>query len=282
METTTVGKDELYLGKNIEYQQTYAPHLLRRIDRVAKRKANGISDLTFPGIDIWNHYEISFLNEKGIPQSIIGILSYSSESNYMVESKSLKMYFNSFNQEKLSLSDLQNRVVKDLGALLETPIKLLFRDLNVVWPTGPAVAKNSGVINLDYVSDLTDIGYTLNLDPLEVNEAEERPVVFVTNSFKSNCQVTGQPDFATCSIFMDSKTIPSPRSLFKFLISFRGHNEFHEDAADRVFYKLMKEFNPDKMYVLLQYSRRGGIDINPLRVWNIVPETVRLNRISRQ
>jgi 7-cyano-7-deazaguanine reductase len=279
---TTLTDNELYLGKNIEYKKTYAPELLRRIDRTAKRIANGISDIEFPGIDIWNHYEISYLNLQGIPQSIIGILQYSSNSKYMVESKSLKMYFNSFNQEKISLIDLQHRVISDLTKLLETPVKIIFRDIDVSWLTGSAYQRNlHNLINLDYITELDNIQYELLDAPLERDEADE-PVYFVTNSFKSNCQVTHQPDFATCSIYMDSKEIPSPKSLFRYLISFRNHNEFHEDAADRIYYKLMKEFNPEKMYVLLQYSRRGGIDINPLRVKNIVPESVKLNRISRQ
>lgn len=279
---TTLTDNELYLGKNIDYKQTYAPELLRRIDRVAKRAANGISDMEFPGIDIWNHYEISHLSPNGIPQSIIGILQYSSESKYMVESKSLKMYFNSFNQEKISLVDLQTRVISDLTKLLETPVKIIFRDLEVAWITGAAYQRNLGnLINLDYIAELDNIQYDLLDTPFEKDEAEG-PINFVTNSFKSNCQVTHQPDFATCSIFMDSKEVPSPKSLFRYLISFRNHNEFHEDAADRIYYKLMKEFNPERMYVLLQYSRRGGIDINPLRVKNIIPETIKLNRISRQ
>lgn len=273
---------ELYLGKNIDYKQTYAPELLRRIDRVAKRQSNGIGDLEFPGIDIWNHYEISFLNPNGIPQAIIGIIEYSSQSKFMVESKSLKMYFNSFNQEKISLGDLQKRVIDDLSKLLETPVKLFFRDLDVSWITGSAHSRNKhNLINLDYLDNLENVVYDLLDTPLEVDEADES-ITYVTNVFKSNCQVTHQPDFATCSIFIDSKEVPSPKSLLRYLISFRNHNEFHEDAADRIFYKLMKEFKPARMFVLLQYSRRGGIDINPLRTHNIIPETIKLNRISRQ
>lgn len=254
----------LPLGKSTEYVSEYDPKLLCPFPRQIKRDVIGVTDeLPFGGYDIWNAFELSWLNQKGKPIVAMGEFHVPCESPNLIESKSFKLYLNSFNQTRLkSFAVAEQRMVHDLSAAAGAPVRvrLLASDQfasEVILPL-PGDCIDGLDIDID----------TYSLDPsLLEGGADPQNVVeeqLHSHLLKSNCLVTNQPDWGSVLIRYRGGKIDQ-EALLRYLISFRQHNEFHEQCVERIFVDLLRYCRPEKLTVYARYTRRGGLDINPFR-----------------
>ncbi len=251
------------LGKTATYQTQYAPDLLFPIARQAKRDELQLSGtLPFFGVDIWNAYELSWLNMRGKPQVAIATFTVPADSPNIIESKSFKLYLNSFNQTRLVNSDALVALLRDdLAAGFGAPVHI-----TLTQPDGFEGVKMGelGGLLLDRL-DVEIDQYTPS--PALLRSARhEAPVeeTLVSHLLKSNCLVTGQPDWASVQIHYIGPQIEQ-EGLLKYLIGFREHNEFHEQCVERIFTDVLRQCAPEKLAVYARYTRRGGLDINPWR-----------------
>jgi 7-cyano-7-deazaguanine reductase len=255
--------DQSPLGKSSAYQTQYAPELLFPIPRQQKRDEIGIAGtLPFFGVDIWNAYEISWLNMRGKPQVAIATVSVPADSSNIVESKSFKLYLNSFNQTRLSSTDaLLELLREDLSGAVGAPVHIRlttpdqFEALKMGEPEGLLLDRLD--IEVDQYTPMPELLFA-NHDEAPVEET------LVSHLLKSNCLVTGQPDWATVQIHYAGPQIDQ-ESLLRYLIGFREHNEFHEQCVERIFMDVLRQCKPGKLSVYARYTRRGGLDINPWR-----------------
>jgi 7-cyano-7-deazaguanine reductase len=255
--------DQSPLGKSSAYQTQYAPELLFPIPRQQKRDELAIQGtLPFFGMDIWNAYELSWLNMRGKPQVAIATISAPADSPNIVESKSFKLYLNSFNQTRVN-------GVEALLALLREDLSNAFGAPVHVAITEP---EQFGKLNMGELE-----GFSLDRLDIEVDDYspaphlltarfDEAPVqeTLVSNLLKSNCLVTGQPDWGSVQISYVGPQIDQ-EGLLRYLIGFREHNEFHEQCVERIFIDILRQCKPSKLAVYARYTRRGGLDINPWR-----------------
>lgn len=233
------------------------------MSRHEKRTELGIAGtVPFFGVDIWNAYEVSWLNMRGKPQIAIGTLTVPADSPNIVESKSLKLYLNSFNQARLGgpealtellRLDLSNAFGASVHVVLRLPDSFSKLSLNEL----------EGML-LDRL-DIEVDDYLYQPALLKANH-DEGPVeeALVSHLFKSNCLVTGQPDWGSVQVRYVGSAIDQ-EGLLKYIIGFRKHNEFHEHCVERMFMDILRQCKPQKLAVLARYTRRGGIDINPWR-----------------
>jgi 7-cyano-7-deazaguanine reductase len=255
--------DQSPLGKSSAYQTQYAPELLFPIPRQQKRDEIGIAGtLPFYGVDIWNAYEISWLNMRGKPQVAIATITVPADSPNIIESKSFKLYLNSFNQTRLANNEaLLSLLRADLSAAVGAPVHIAL--------TTPDTFNTVKMGELDgLLLDRLDIDvdqYTPSPALLTAN-TEEAIVeeTLVSHLLKSNCLVTGQPDWASVQIHYVGPQIDQ-EGLLRYLIGFREHNEFHEQCVERIFMDILRQCKPTKLAVYARYTRRGGLDINPWR-----------------
>lgn len=251
------------LGKPSSYQTQYQPTLLFPIARQRTRQEIGIDDskLPFFGYDIWNAYEVSWLNLRGKPQVTIATFTVPADSPNIIESKSFKLYLNSFNQTQLANADaLLALLHQDISREFGAPVKITLT---------PCLGNDTQLQTLP--------GILLDRLDIEVNEYHPNPMLLfsdptqaiveetlVSHLLKSNCLVTGQPDWGSIQIHYVGPPIDQA-GLLKYLISFRDHHEFHEQCVERIFMDLMRTCAPHKLSVYARYTRRGGLDINPWR-----------------
>lgn len=253
------------LGKTTTYPGKYQPDLLVRIPRNENRDKLGLKSgrLPFTGADIWNAYEISCLDHSGRPRNFIGRFVIPANSANLVESKSLKLYLNSFNQEQLaSAAALTELLVTDLSAAAGTAVEVaVFLPEEAMQPELPA-----GTC-LDSL-EVTITDYAVN--PALLKQDQEVPFeeivdeVLFTNLFRSNCPITNQPDWATVTVCYHGRKIPG-KALLKYLVSYRQHNDYHENCVERIFCDLQEAWQPQSLTVEANFLRRGGLDINPVR-----------------
>ena len=254
----------LPLGKVTDYKTEYDPHLLCPFPRQIKRDVIGVTGtLPFGGYDIWNAFELSWLNLKGKPVVAMGEFHIPCESPNLIESKSFKLYLNSFNQTRLADFDqVEERMVRDLShaAGAKVRVRLLDSDQFIT----EQILKLPGRC----IDDLDIAVNNYSLDPalLENSTDPQQPVAeeLYSHLLKSNCLVTNQPDWGSVLIRYQGNRI-NPEALLRYLISFRQHNEFHEQCVERIFVDLMRYCKPQKLTVYARYTRRGGLDINPFR-----------------
>jgi 7-cyano-7-deazaguanine reductase len=255
--------DSSPLGKTATYIAQYDATLLFPIARQTKRDELGLTGaLPFFGIDIWNAYEVSWLNLRGKPQVAIAKVSFPADSPNIIESKSFKLYLNSFNQTKLSSdAELKQRLQQDLSAAcgasvhIELTLSEAFHHCKM--------GELSGLL-LDRL-DIEVEHYHPDPSLLKANHAEAlTEETFVSHLLKSNCLVTGQPDWGSVQIHYVGAPIDQ-EGLLRYLIGFRQHNEFHEQCVERIFVDIMRACQPQKLAVYARYTRRGGLDINPWR-----------------
>jgi len=251
------------LGKPSVYQTQYDPSLLFSIARQEKRDELKITaPLPFFGLDIWNAYEVSWLNLRGKPQVAVAKIMVPADSPNIIESKSLKLYLNSFNQTRLAGNEALLELLRaDLSAGFGAPIQITL--------TTPDAFSNLAMGELDgMLLDRLDIEvdhYTPDASLLKA--ASDEPAVeetLVSHLLKSNCLVTGQPDWASVQIRYVGAPIDQ-EGLLRYLIGFREHNEFHEQCVERIFIDILRQCAPHKLSVYARYTRRGGLDINPWR-----------------
>jgi 7-cyano-7-deazaguanine reductase len=255
--------DQSPLGKTAAYQAHYAPELLFPIPRQQKRAELGLTGtLPFFGVDIWNAYEISWLNMRGKPQVAIATITVPADSPNIIESKSFKLYLNSFNQTRLANTDALLALLRDdLSNAVGAPVHLKLTTPEQFESVKMGELEGLALDRLDIEIDQ----YTPSPDLL-VASHDEAPVeeTLVSHLLKSNCLVTGQPDWASVQIVYAGPQIEQ-EGLLKYLIGFREHNEFHEQCVERIFVDILRQCRPSKLAVYARYTRRGGLDINPWR-----------------
>ncbi|HHE8877030.1 TPA: NADPH-dependent 7-cyano-7-deazaguanine reductase QueF [Haemophilus influenzae] len=268
----------LKLGQKTEYASQYDRTLLQPVPRALNRDGLGITQnqpFTI-GADIWTAYEISWLNEKGLPQVAIADIYLDYQSQNLIESKSFKLYLNSFNQSKFAdFNAVQQTMQRDLSECAQGDVKVR---LNPV-----AVYDSQKIDHLqgDCIDeqDIEITSYEFNADWLKDCVSDE--IVeekLVSHLLKSNCLITNQPDWGTLHIHYIGKKI-NHEKLLRYVVSFRQHNEFHEQCVERIFCDLMHYAKPEKLTVYARYTRRGGLDINPFRSnFENLPENLRLAR----
>jgi len=267
---------EIPLGRESTYPTQYDPAQLFPVARISQRAAMGLGEaLPFVGFDVWNCYEVSWLNQKGKPQVALAEFIFPCESPKLIESKSFKLYLNSFNDTQFgSTLDVIQSLEQDLSDKCGSPVQ----------------------VNLTLVSDFQQQSFlewqgTLldNLD-VECTEYEIYPKYLSTTNqkttetllshlLKSNCLVTGQPDWASVKIHYTGNQIDH-EGLLRYIVSYRHHTGFHENCVEQMFVDIMRECKPQSLYVEARYTRRGGLDINPIRATELdkLPPNLRLCR----
>jgi len=261
--------EQSQLGKNSAYVDQYDASLLFPIPRAVKREELGIrSAPIFLGADLWTAFELSWLNLKGKPQVAIAHITVPAESTHIIESKSFKLYLNSFNATRfVDVQAVRDCMREDLDAAL--------------WHGGKIMARCGVKIILSEEFDKEPVHELdgLNLDRMDIEcthyqpapellqtQKDEAPVTetLVSHLLKSNCLVTGQPDWGSVQISYSGDQIDQA-SLLQYIVSFRNHNEFHEQCVERIFMDIWTRCKPLKLSVYARYTRRGGLDINPWR-----------------
>jgi 7-cyano-7-deazaguanine reductase len=251
------------LGKPTPYKDQYDASLLFPIARAAQRAEIGLTQtLPFFGADAWTAYELSWLNMRGKPQVAMAQFVVPADSPSIIESKSFKLYLNSFSGTKLADAQaLRSLLVHDLSeaAGASVAVKLIFADAFDDQP----IAELSG-LSLDRL-DIECNAFEPDASLLSA-QTNELPVeeTLTSNLLKSNCPVTGQPDWGSVQISYTGAPIDQ-EGLLKYIISFRNHNDFHEHCVERMFVDIMARCKPDRLAVYARYTRRGGLDINPFR-----------------
>nr|WP_241971815.1 NADPH-dependent 7-cyano-7-deazaguanine reductase QueF [Candidatus Pantoea edessiphila] len=270
--------DTILLSKNTIYTSKYN-NILKTIARSAHRKIIGLTDnnLPFFGNDIWTLYELSWLNNKGLPQVSIGKLIFNYDSKNLIESKSLKLYLHSFMQIKFnSWNDVRYVIERDLSMCTESKVYLSLFRLNEI--------KVQSINHFNgHCIDEQDIEINdYHVNPNYLSKAISTKIVketLVSHLFKSNCPLTNQPDWGSIMIYYKGFSI-NYELLLRYLISFRNHNEFHEQCIERIFNDISNFCNPKELTVYARYTRRGGIDINPWR--SNIPFSPTCLRLVRQ
>lgn len=257
------------LGRPVAYADQYDPSLLFPIARAPKREEIGIAGTPpFFGADLWTTYELSWLTPRGKPQVAIAHFMVPCETPNIVESKSLKLYLGSFSGTRFASADaVRDRLRADIS--------------EAVWRGAPAPSTIGVRLLLPELFDQEQVHELdgLSLDRLDIDcdrytpapelltaAFDEQPVdeVLTSNLLKSNCLVTGQPDWGSIQIRYSGPQIDQG-GLLRYLVSFRNHNEFHEQCVERIFMDITRRCRPAKLAVYARYTRRGGLDINPLR-----------------
>ncbi|ASY76229.1 NADPH-dependent 7-cyano-7-deazaguanine reductase QueF [Pectobacterium polaris] len=255
----------LTLGKPTPYHDRYDAALLQPVPRSLNRDPLGIypDSLPFHGADIWTLYELSWLNNRGVPQVAVGEMHLNAESLNLIESKSFKLYLNSFNQTAFdSWENVRATLAKDLAHCAQGDVSITLFKLSEL--EGQPLAGFTGDCIDD--QDIQIDSYDFNADYLATNE-QDAPVVeetLVSHLLKSNCLITHQPDWGSVQIHYRGKRI-NREALLRYIVSFRHHNEFHEQCVERIFNDIMRYYQPEKLSVYARYTRRGGLDINPWR-----------------
>ena len=268
----------LKLGQNTEYKNQYDASLLQSVPRRLNREGLGIVEqqLFNQGADVWTCYELSWLNSNGLPQVAIADVEIDFKSENLIESKSFKLYLNSFNQTKFaSIEEVEQTLTRDLSQCASGQVSVKIHKL--------ADYTNQPIVNFaGECIDEQEIqieSYTFSNQHLE-NIAEDEIVeeTLVSHLLKSNCLITSQPDWGSVQIHYVGKRL-NREKLLRYLVSFREHNEFHEQCVERIFTDLMQFAKPEKLTVYARYTRRGGLDINPFRSnFERVPVNLRMAR----
>ncbi len=273
-------KEQSELGKKSEYDSQYNPGKLFAIPRASKRIEINIDpdNLPFYGFDRWNHYEVSWLNPKGKPLVAIAEIIYDCRSPMIVESKSLKLYFNSFNNSHFESCDGLTAIIRnDLSKILNTEVKVRLTELHQLDPV--TLQPGFDGENIDHIDVDCDV-YTVNPDFLHCHETIVEETL-VSDLLKSNCLVTHQPDWGSVMIEYRGNQIDRA-GLLKYIVSFRNHNEFHEQCIERIFNDILQRCKPETLTVYGRYTRRGGLDINPCRSTESELKGFKHHRLIRQ
>ena len=255
--------EQSQLGNASSYLDQYDASLLFPIPRADKRAEIGVlQSPPFFGADMWTLYELSWLNLRGKPQVALAHITVPCESPNIVESKSLKLYLNSFNNTKfLDAREVRERIRADISAATGVGIGIK--------TMGPELFDREPIYEMDGLNldrlNVECIHFTPNPELLFA-EFDEPPVTetLTSNLLKSNCLVTGQPDWGSVQIAYSGSAI-NQEGLLQYLVSFRNHNEFHEQCVERIFMDVWTRCKPIKLSVYARYTRRGGLDINPFR-----------------
>lgn len=257
------------LGKQLnDYKTSYDPSLLVPVERELNRVDYGITDSDFVGCDAWHAYEVSFLTEKGLPTTAVGKIVIPSDTPRFIESKSMKLYFYSFNMERYGKTREEGlKIIEDIASrdLSEATggrviVKLFLREDNI--------ESFQGATPIEDLIDINSIEFTKFTESpelIEVTDTAGEAFVYISN-VRSNCRVTHQPDFSRMILkYKSSKKTLDLISLQKFVVSFRNENHFHEEVCEQMFKMLSEKLEAEELMIGMLYTRRGGIDICPIR-----------------
>lgn len=249
------------LGREVEYPSHYDPALLFPIQRDTNRGSLRIPGRWY-GADIWNAYEVSWLNRRGLPRAAIARFTVPADSPFLIESKSFKLYLNSLTEERYEdaaavaavlRADLSRAAGAEVGVWLEDDLA------SVEAHCRPLPGRCLDTLDVEIERYEPDAGILRRADGNEIVTE-----TLVSNLLKSNCPVTGQPDWGSVQIRYTGPRI-DPESLLKYIVSFRRHTEFHEHCVERMYCDLWQALQPRSLFVMARYTRRGGLDINPWR-----------------
>ena len=266
------------LGLNTIYPTQYAPEVLFAIARAPAREkladAHGVPQGVGQGVDWWHVFELSWLNANHVPQVAIGRLNVPAHSVNLIESKSLKLYFNSLNFQVFDdAAALIATVQRDLSAVAQAPVQLQLLDVNALTVDAPfgECIDHIAPSQISAQPDATLLSFT--------PDGAKGEYLIHSHLLRSNCPVTNQPDWGTLFIRYQGKK-PCYAGLIAYIISYRQHNGFHEQCVEQIYADMWRQLQPEKLMVYATYTRRGGLDINPCRVsheaW--LPSPIRLAR----
>jgi 7-cyano-7-deazaguanine reductase len=264
------------LGHDVIYPDRYNPGLLFPVDRAINRRTLPLPERWY-GSDIWNGYELSWLNPKGKPVVAIGRFEFDHSTPFLIESKSLKLYLNSLNEEHFeSCAQVSQRIAHDLQRACAGNVTVHLQELDGSenWRIEPL--KGLRIDTLDIVIDRYEPA------PELLGCVPGAPIVtetLVSDLLKSNCPVTGQPDWGSVQVTYTGPRI-DPASLLRYVVSLRRHTEFHEHCVEKMFCDIHQACSPQALFVYARYTRRGGLDINPWRA--STPDTPNETRNPRQ
>lgn len=262
-----------HLGKKVSGSETYDPNLIVAIPRIENRRQYNIenNNLPFKGFDIWHAYEFSSMTKNGIPVTRLMKMKYNCDSEFLVESKSLKLYLNSFNMTRFGNSNKEcleickNVIEKDLSKKLKTDVKINFIENNTEREN---IFNNfENIMNFVDESSLKIDKFKEAPEELKIKKSNEIKTHYLMfDSLRSNCRVTHQPDFGDLFLYYKSKKHILEDSLVKYLTSFRSEYHFHEECCEMIYKRLIDLLDKnDELFVCALYTRRGGIDISPVR-----------------
>ena len=281
-----------------DYPTEYSPEMLYPIARSIGRDAIGwqATKLTV-GVDWWQAFEMSWLNQQGISQIVIARFGIPASSPFIIESKSLKLYLNSINFTEFgSWVEVQILIAKDLSKCVQAEVQVELFGLNDDLHdeiSGLLITQPEGICIDDALAGSTDkVALTLHPDSsllsgnevessaVKANDSDSRSYNFYSNLLRSNCPVTNQPDWGTLAVSITSNKPVNNANMLRYILSFRQHNGFHEQCVEQIFADLSQYYQPSALMVRAWYTRRGGIDINPCRVsdMSLLPKPSRLIR----
>ena len=260
------------------YSDQYNADLLVKIPRNLNREGYGLTGEEFVGVDVWNAYEVSAITTKGQPVAGMLKIVCPSDSENHVESKSIKLYLNSFNMTQIGetaadcISGIEARVKRDLDELLETETTVSFYASE--FETEP-LSFSDEYQDVSDIANLDEIDFTaFKSDASQLEGSSDNVLKVRSNLLRSNCRVTNQPDWGDVFIYMEGEDVPSAESLAKYIVSHRTVSHFHEEICEMIYAHLTERFKPTQLMVSCLYTRRGGIDINPIRATHssLIPE----------
>jgi len=273
-----ISTENKLLGKQVKHPDSYCPEILVAVPRSANRIIYGITESKelFCGYDVWNAYECSFLLDNGLPVSGIIKIIYQCTNEFIVESKSLKLYLGSFNMTKMG--DSYNHAIdkyittlkEDISKLLKTDIQVRFISYKDYSNYGENILDNDfqDYLLLENNSKIGDTQFSIykeNPNYLAQNFKPAGEIKVSSNLLKSNCKITGQPDWGSIYIRLKADKLPDKVNLLKYIVSLRNENHFHEEICEMTYKRLFDVYHPEILMVACRYTRRGGIDINPCR-----------------
>jgi len=255
----------LTLGKETQYDNSFDAKLLQGVPRSLNRDSLALgAQLPFTGQDIWTGYELSWLNLKGKPVVAMAKFALPYDSEFLVESKSFKLYLNSFNQHKFAnAAAVEQQLTQDLSQCANGQVTVIviladkFSQQQIIPAQGQCIDELDITID-NYLFDPQLLANAVNPSDPIISERLH------SNLLKSNCLITNQPDWGTVEIHYRGPKI-NQEALLRYIISFRQHNEFHEQCVERIFVDLIKYCHCQQLSVYARYTRRGGLDINPFR-----------------
>lgn len=289
------------LGKNIETPEKYDASLLFRIPRNENREHYAIeaANLPFVGYDVWNCYEVSFLTDNGFPVNRTLKLMYSADSEFLIESKSLKLYLYSFNMVSFghTVAQATSRVIEiiiaDLTLLIEADVQVSIFDNESPVEKPFKHLQAVDLCKLVGVDELESMTFTNFVESPELLKASytnsEHTFSFRSDLLRSNCRVTNQPDWGDLFFHVKTNYDINLSSIVSYLVSFRKENHFHEEVVEMIYKRFRDAFSPSELMVAALYTRRGGIDINPIRASHVdlidkslINMNVRMEKTLRQ
>lgn len=273
---------EIPLGKQTSYPDRYDPALLFPVSREINRSQIGVAaNPPFFGYDHWRAYEVSWLDWQGMPKVAMANILVPYSSPNLIESKSMKLYFNSLNQHRFrTQNELSDCVQRDLSKVAGSEVIFQLMGLEESQTHEGFLVPAAHIELLDNIP-LTDPSFEINDDILRIQSSDIVDTIYISHLFRSNCPVTSQPDWGTVVIDYHGRE-PDRAALLAYILSYRMHEGFHEHCVERIFVDLLAKLAPSDLTVSINFTRRGGLEINPIRSMRPLADISPLGRFARQ